>query len=258
MPQKQLGFVTFEFYGGIPEELRENPEDPASGIVEMVDVPAEMIAARRAKQAELMGRKTLVATSYGNEVELHTGKSLESLRGKTVNIEALFALMDQAVMPYWCRVAKTKDGCRFAIMFRPLLPGTKTVPFEKAEALIAKLRQVETMRIMGCWLNEPHPSVVEIEGTDQQHFNLVLDAKGSKKVNAPKADEMTLSFSEADDRVIVTTKYLGATKSFGEVVTVEEVREGVAAIVAEKAEAGTLPTPPSKIKPHYRHPGGKQ
>lgn len=258
MPTKQMHIITFEFYGGVPEELRKDPDDPTSGIAEMVDTPPEVIAARRVRQAEQMGRKTLVATSYGNEVELHTGKSLESLRGKTVNIEALFALMDQAVMPYWCRVAKTKDGCRFAIMFRPMLPGTKTVPFDKAEALIAKLREVEKMRIMGCWLNEPHPSVIEQGETDCQHFNLVLDAKGCQKVNAPKPDEMAFAFSEADDRVIITTKYLGAVKSFGTTVTVTEVKEGVAAIVAEKAEAGTLPTPASKIKPHYRHPGGKQ
>lgn len=252
MPTKPLEIVTFEFYGGIPEELRENPDDPTSGIAEMVDVPTEVIAARRAKQADLLGRKTLVATTYGNEVELHTGKSLESLRGKTVMIERLFSMIDRAVMPYFCRVAKTKDGCRFAIMFRPLLPGTKTVPFKNAEALIERLRKVPNMRIMGCWLNEPHPSVTEQEGVDWQHFNLVLDAKGCQKANPPASDEMVLSFSEADDRVIITTKYLGAPKSFGTTVTVEEVKEGVAAEVARKVEAGEMPVPKGKTPPHFR------
>jgi len=252
MPTKPLEIITFEFYGGIPEELREDKDDPTSGIAQMVDVPSEVIAERRAKQAELLGRKTLVASSYGNEVELHTGKSLESLRGKTVRIEKLFSLVDQAVMPFFCRTAKTKDGCRFAIMFRPLLPGTKTVPFKNAEALIARLRQVEKMRIMGCWLNEPHPSVTEQEGVDWQHFNLVLDAKGCQKDNAPKPDEMALSFSEAEDRVIISTKYLGAPKSFGTTVTVEEVREGVAATVAAKVEAGEMPVPKGTTPPHYR------
>lgn len=208
---------------------------------------AAVLNAARIEQAKVLGRDTVVVTTWGDGTPiLHTGAPVVELRGKTIRLgDVIEQAKQQGVEPN-CRLVKNSNDQTYKLQMW-MTPAREDADYIDASLYLRNLvSDAEHMPILGVWINPD----TAVEG--RNWVNIVVGAKEAKGENTPTEDELAIYFEEKWDQMAMATEYRPKTSSFG-----QKQRVGAAGATVQTQRDEETERQAKKPRRHYRHPRGK-